>query len=198
MKVKSIVLASLFVIFALCSAIASFKMYWKERQEVQRVTSNYSAAMKGFYYYKTKSGKEASRGEILHLKYSEIKNYYPEIVRAIDDLKIKIKRVESVTQTHTVLEKQFVTVLKDSIVFDTLHVQSFSYTDGWNHITGHLRADTISIKLLSSDSLIQTVHRGKREKPWRIFSPRPLEQTISNTNPAVKIKYSRHIKISKR
>ncbi|MBU0489989.1 MAG: hypothetical protein KKD31_18775, partial [Bacteroidetes bacterium] len=116
----------------------------------------------------------------------------------IRNLKIKPNRVESFTETVVETEKQITTVLRDSIIHDTIQARVFDYADEFYSVAGIAIGDTQQVHIHSTDSLIQVVYKGKRRKPWLwIFSSRKLEQAIACKNPNAIVKYSRHIEISK-
>lgn len=79
---------------------------------------------------------------------------------------------------------------------DSVAVKVFRYKDMYWNIEGVALSDSQLLRVSMCDTLIQVVHRGKREKPWLwIFSKRRLEQTVRLGNPNAQIKYSRVINV---
>jgi len=120
------------------------------------------------------------------------------LVDAINDLKVKIKRVNSVSSTVVESEKHIETIVKDSIINDTVIAKVFNYKDDFYKIKGVSINDIQTVDIQSIDSIIQVVYKGKRKRPYLwFFSKRQLEQVISSKNPNSKITYSKYIKITK-
>lgn len=211
MKTNLIIVALL--LLATGTAFYFGDMYFKERSERLRLTHSFEAANKFIEYYQAENGKLVGKTEVLQLKNSELEKIYPTIIDEIRNLKVKPGRVESYTENVITQEKQITTVLRDSVVNDTVRVKVFEYKDEFYNVYGRItnpnnsmvgianpdqQHDSIFVQISSTDSIIQVVYRGTRYKPWLWFlSRRKLEQAISCKNPNSKIIYSKHIEIVK-
>ena len=121
-------------------------------------------------------------------------NIYPEIIYEIKNLKVNPRRVEHFSETIIQQQKDIITTLKDSLIYDTITVRVFNYHDEFYTIKGISIDDTQKVNIESKDSLIQVVYKGERYKPWLwIFSRRKLEQVVSCKNLNNKVEYSRII-----
>jgi len=121
-------------------------------------------------------------------------NIYPEIIYEIKNLKVNPRRVEHFSETIIQQQKDIITKLKDSLIYDTVLVRVFNYHDAFYTIKGIAIGDTQKVHIESRDSLIQVVYKGERFKPWLwIFSKRKLEQVVSCKNLNNKVEYSRII-----
>ena len=121
-------------------------------------------------------------------------NIYPEIIYEIKNLKVNPRRVEHFSETIIQQQKDIITKLKDSLIYDTVLVRVFNYHDEFYTIKGIAIGDTQKVHIESRDSLIQVVYKGERYKPWLwIFSKRKLEQVVSCKNTNSKVEYSRII-----
>ena len=121
-------------------------------------------------------------------------NIYPEIIYEIKNLKVNPRRVEHFSETIIQQQKDIITKLKDSLIYDTVLVCVFNYHDAFYTIKGIAIGDTQKVHIESRDSLIQVVYKGERYKPWLwIFSRRKLEQVVSCKNTNSKVEYSRII-----
>jgi len=121
-------------------------------------------------------------------------NIYPEIIYEIKNLKVNPRRVEHFSETIIQQQKDIITKLKDSLIYDTVLVRVFNYHDAFYTIKGIAIGDTQKVHIESRDSLIQVVYKGERYKPWLwIFSRRKLEQVVSCKNLNNKVEYSRII-----
>jgi len=142
------------------------------------------------------NGRIVGRNQVLELKNEELEKLLPELHQEIKFLQVKPQRAQSVSSTAFTTETRIQTVLKDSTVFDTVAVKHFSYEDEFCQIEGFAVNDTQHLNISYQDTLIQTVYRGERKKPWLwIFSPRQLEQRVALKNPDATINYSQHIQI---
>ena len=142
------------------------------------------------------NGHIVGQNQVLELKNQELKALIPELHKEIKALQVKPSRVESVSASSFSSHTSVQTVLRDSTVFDTVAVKQFKYADEFYRIEGFAVNDTQHLNITYQDTLIQTVYRGKRKKPWLwIFSPRQLEQRVALKNPDATINYSQHIQI---
>ena len=109
---------------------------------------------------------------------------------------VKLKHAQSVTTAGFTVETPATVILKDTLIYDTLPVKTFEYDDGYFSITGSLDDYHQRLTMSYSDTLVQVVYKGEREKPWLwIFSKRKLMQRVSLKNPNAQIHYTNHIKI---
>ncbi len=175
---------------------------WKSNQGLQvenaRMTSNMEAITASLNYVRTQNGKLAAQTNVLLLRTSELKELFPSQAKSITDLGVKIGRATLVSNTVIESQKNIVTLVRDSIIHDTVHVKVFSYSDQWYQVVGI--SDNISqrLQIHTTDTLTQVVFKGEREKPWLwIFSPRKLQQRVHVSNPNATIKYSSLIQIQK-
>ena len=193
---RTYIIAIALFLFAVGTAVYFGDLYFKERDERLRITHSYEAANKFIEYYRAENGKLVGKTEVLQLKTSELEKIYPAIIQEIRNLKIKPGRVESYTENVITQEKQITTLLRDSIVNDTVKYRIFNYQDEFYTVSGIAIGDTQKVVINSSDSIIQVVYRGARYKPWLWFlSRRRLEQVVSCKNPNSKVTYSKHIEI---
>jgi hypothetical protein len=149
-------------------------------------------------FVRTQNGKLAAQTNVLLLRTNELKQMFPAQAKSITDLGVKISRATQVSSTVIESEKNIVTVVRDSIVHDTVRVKVFSYRDQWYQVAGISDNNTQRLQIHTTDTLTQVVFKGEREKPWLwIFSPRKLQQRVSVSNPNATIKYSCLIQIQK-
>ena len=142
------------------------------------------------------NGHLLSQNQVLELKTHELEAIIPKLHEEIRFLQIKPSRTESVSSTTFTTETRIQTLLQDSVVYDTIPVRQFKYSDEFYRIEGLAINDTQHLNITYRDTLIQTVYRGKRKNPWLwIFSPRQLEQRVALKNPNATINYSQHIQI---
>jgi hypothetical protein len=174
------------------------KMYYNERKDKKRIEEAWTSANEKITYYKASNGDLVAKNNVLQLKYNELKGIYPEIIAEIRNLKITPSRTEHYSETVIHEQKDIVTTIRDSMIYDTIPVRVFHYKDKFYTVNGLAIGDTQRVHIESRDSLIQVVYRGDRYKPWLwIFSRRKLQQVVSCKNPNSTIEYTRFIQIEK-
>jgi len=163
-----------------------------------RLQESFTASNSELIHFKTLNGKQAAKIQVLQLRNTELSAIYPEILNEVRNLNIKPRMVNHYSETVIHQQKEVVTQLKDSVVFDTLIERNFHYSDAYYLVQGKVQQDSIRFNINSTDSLVQVVYRGKRKRPWLwIFSNRELEQAIYSKNPNSTIIYSKTISIVK-
>ena len=144
----------------------------------------------------TLDGRFAAETAVMSLRLKELSALYPRLMTEIRNMEIRPERTVQVTNHYTENERHITTLLRDSIIRDTIQVRVFNYEDGYYTVEGIAEADTQRVRISSRDTLTQVVFRGKREKPWLwIFSPRQLVQRVALKNPNAKIEYSQIIQL---
>lgn len=162
------------------------------------MSSNLQTLTASLDFVRTQNGTLAAQANVLLLRTNELKQMFPAQAKSITDLGVKISRATQVSSSVIESEKNIVTVVRDSIVHDTVRVKVFSYQDQWYQVAGISDNNTQRLQIHTTDTLTQVVFKGEREKPWLwIFSPRKLQQRVSVSNPNATIKYSSLIQIQK-
>jgi hypothetical protein len=148
---------------------------------------------------KTLNGQTAYQSQVLELRLNELSALFPEMMIEIKNLSVKPTRTQSVSSTAYVSEKHITTQLRDSVIFDSIPVKVFQYSDQWYNIKGVSQKEKQQVSIHMQDTLVQVVYRGEREKPWLwLLSPRKLQQRVSLKNPNANIVYTQFIKIEHR
>jgi hypothetical protein len=149
--------------------------------------------------FETLDGRLGVESQVATLKLEELGRLYPALLQEIKQLRIKPQRLVQATQTTVHTEAQIHTTLRDSIVYDTTPVRLFEYHDPYVHIQGMAIEDTQFLQVVTRDTLVQALYRGKRPKPllW-IFSRRRIEQRIALKNPNAHLEYPQTVLIKSR
>jgi len=170
----------------------------KEKQTTKRLLQNVATCNKQQEYYKTKNGLSAAKNDVLQHTSKELTIAEPKLVKELEDLNIKPKRMESSSETATETNYSIKTGLQDSITQDSTRVHFFRFNNSWFSIRGMAKGDTQTLAIRWVDSLLQVVYRGRRKHPYLwIFSPRILEQVITSKNPNTTIIFNKTIQIVK-
>lgn len=168
------------------------------KQDNQRLSLNMQTLSSEISFVKTQNGNLAAQTDVLLLRTSELKSLFPKEAKAIKDMGVKVSNATQVSSTVVETQMNIITLVRDSIVSDTIHVKVFDYKDQWYQISGINQGDSQRLQIHSTDTLTQVVYKGERIRPWLwIFSPRKLQQRVSLSNPNATIKYSQFIQIQK-
>ncbi len=187
----------LITVFFAASSWMLLSKYRQERNDRLRLEHSFKAANSKIEYYKALNNDLVAKNEVIQLKFSELKDIYPEIIAEIRNLKIKPGRTEQYSETVIHQDKEITTLLRDSTIYDTIPVRIFNYKDEFYTVSGIAIGNTQKVHIESRDSLIQVVYRGKRYKPWLwVFSRRRLEQVVSCRNANNKVVYTKFIQLS--
>ena len=171
--------------------------------EKDRLRNNQDALMSEVKLYETKAGESAASVLRLQLTKDELEKNYQKVCQEAKDLGIKVKRLQSVSQTSTQGKIQVKTEIRDSIVYrpeihlvDTL--KAFSWRDPpWADVSGVIDSGKISLQLYTTDTIIQIVHRVPKRFLFFRFGTKAIRQEIISKNPYNRIRYSEYIELKK-
>jgi len=199
MKISNRIFIIITVLMLLFGGTAFYfgRLYLNEQKDKNRLEKSFAVANQQIKYYTTRDGQLAAKIDAMQLRYNEVKDIYPEIIAEIKNLKINPRSVSNYSETMIQQDKEIVTALHDSIIYDTVPVRVFNYQDEFYTVRGIAIGDTQKVHIESRDSLIQIVFKGERYKPWLwIFSRRKLQQVVRCKNPNSIIKYVKEIKFN--
>jgi len=186
-------------------SILAAVLYWQlseVKTEKKRLVNNQEALLTDVETYKTEAGKNAASVLRLELSKSELEAYNGELTQRIEDLNIKLKRVQAATTTATQTNVEIKTIIKDTIIYrDTgmLVLPAIKWQDPWVNVDGIIKPDsTVDLSIQSVDTLFQVVHRVPK-KFWFIkYGTKAIRQEITSSNPHTKIVYSEYIELEGR
>lgn len=167
------------------------------REEKKRLTNNQESLLSDIEYYKTESGKNAASVQKLVLTKSELERHCQDLTQTVEDLGIKVKRLQSATTTVTKTEVEIQTVVRDSIVYRDRPVilKTIKWKDPWIKLDGILDGDNFSAKIQSVDSLSHVAHRVPKKFLFFRFGTKAVRLEVVNKNPHSKIVYTEYIEI---
>ena len=169
----------------------------------ERLQNNQNALMQEVRLYETKLGESAASVQRLQLTKDELEGKYKAICQEASDLGIKLKRLQSVSQTTTQAEIHAKAEIRDSIVYkpeihlvDTL--KAFSWKDPpWAFVEGVIDSGKVDLSISTNDSIIQLVHRVPKKFLFFRFGTKAIRQEVISKNPHNRIRYSEYIELTK-
>lgn len=168
------------------------------RRERDRYKANQTALLGQVEYYKTENGKNVASVQKLTLTVDELKDNYDFYKKTADELGIKLKRLQSVSQTHTQTEFKVVTEVRDTVIYKDsilVPITIFDWSDPWTDVTGLLDGATIDMNISSRDTLVQIVHRVPHKWWFFKWGTKAIRQEIVSSNPHTNITYSEFIEL---
>lgn len=186
------------LIIAFLIIAVEFIAIGKIKAEKDRYEANQTALLKDVEHYKTQSGLNAASVQKLTLTNAELKKNYADIVKTAEDLKIKVKRLQSVSNTSTETNLSVKAPIHDTIVIrDGVidRLSTFYWQDAWTEVSGEIENDSVSLDICSTDTLVQFVHRVPH-KFWFIkWGCKAIKQDIVSKNPHTNITYTEYIEL---
>ena len=189
------------------AVLMTIGVYWlfvkngKLSDDNDRLSNNQTALTEEVQYYKTESGKNAARVTELTLKKGEFEKMCQDQVEVIKDLKLKLKRVESISTTATNTSITVVTQLRDTVIVrDTLTVDTvkhFTWSDSWNRIHGIVDDKSVECTYEGTDTLNIVATRVPKKFLFFRWGTKYIQIDAVNSNPSSKITYNRTVKITK-
>ncbi len=165
------------------------------QEDRDRYQGNYQSLETGMQEIHTKDSLKGVRIKELELSREELKGYYEgELARTLKDMDIRLRKMESFTNTAIETTNNINTVFRDTTISDTVRIEKLQYRSRWFDIDIIKQDQEATIRAVSRDSLIQVVW-WDRPGPWltKWTRKREYQQDIISANPDSRITYSRYI-----
>lgn len=191
----------LFTILILTVALVfSVKTCNSYRNDRNRLSDNQRSLLADVNYYRTRDSLSAAGVERLTLTNREFKRYCGELEETVEKLNLKVKRLQSVSQTATETEYQVKTEVRDSIVIlqgriDTL--RCIDYRNDYLTLSGCIENRQFSGLIENRDTIIQVVHRVPRRFWFIRWGTKAIRQEVTTCNPYSRITYTEYIELKK-
>ncbi|MEG1554670.1 MAG: DUF6549 family protein [Rikenellaceae bacterium] len=170
------------------------------RQEKNRLANNQEALLSDVDYYKTEAGNSAASVQMLELSKSELEKHYTDLIKTVQDLNVKVKRIQAAAQTATKTEVEIQTVVRDSIVYRDrpVSIKVINWKDPWVSLNGVLDGENFSAKIESVDTLIHVVHRVPKKFLFFRYGVKAIKLDVVSKNPHSKIVYTEYIELKRK
>lgn len=190
----------LIVVILIGTVLILWKVVIQTRSENNRLTANQETLLTKIHYYRTSDSLNAAGVNVLMLKGKEFQQYNADLLKLINDLNLKLKRLQAVSQTSTETECQIKTGIRDSIIIlpgkvDTLNC--LDYRDPYLTFSGCITGKQFSGLIRSRDTLIQVIHRVPRRFWFIRCGTKAIRQEIISRNPHSRITYTEYIELKK-
>lgn len=164
------------------------------KKERARLAENQSSLLGDIVRYRTKDSLNAVSVEKLTLKKKELETYRSDLAKQVKDLNIKLKRVESISQTSIKTEIGISAKLRDTVIIhDT--IQCFKFEDKHISVFGCIENDTVDLSARSSVKITQVLHRVPKSFWFIKYGTKAIRQEIIADNPYTELEYSEYIEL---
>lgn len=192
---------SIYLNMALLLTVVSLS-FWlgNVREEKRRLANNQDALLSDIQFYKTEAGNNAASVQKLELSRSELKQHCTELLKTVDELNLKVRRLQAASTTVSKTEVTIETPVRDSIVYrerlDT--VKRINWKDPWVELDGMIDKGIFSGEIRSTDTLIQIIHRVPRKFLFFRWGTKAIRQEMINKNPHSRIIYTEYIELKRK
>lgn len=171
------------------------------KREKIRLEANQETLLSDVRYYRTSDSLNAAGVNRLKLTCREFRRHAEELTGTVEGLKLKVKRLQSVSGTGSETRYDIKAavrdslVVRDSLIVDTL--KCITYKDTWLTFSSCSEGDQFSASIESRDTLITVVHRIPR-KFWFIrWGTKAVRQEVISRNPHSRITYTKYIELKR-
>lgn len=171
-----------------------YNRYKREKKEVIRLGDNQRSLFSEIDFYRTKDSLSAASVERLQLTNREFERYCAELKLQVEELGIRIKRIQSLSQTGINTSYPVYVPVRDSLNGNDT-IRCINYRSPYLDIAGCMNGDVFSGQISSRDTLVQVVHRIPH-KFWFIkWGTKAIRQEVVCKNPFSNVSYSEYIEL---
>lgn len=154
-------------------------------------------------YYRTRDSLSAAGVERLTLTNREFRRHAEELERSVEDLQLKLRRLQSASRTSVTTAYPVETQLRDTVILrDTLNmrdtVRLLQFENPWLTLDGILEDDIFRGRIESRDTLIQLVHRVPRRLWFLRLGTKAIRQEVTTRNPYSQITFTEYIELKRK
>lgn len=184
MSLKNIILLVLF------GALILFGyLYFRGLSEQKRLRGNQSSLLDSVARYRVRDSLSGVSIGTLTLKLSEVESYRASDKKLIEDMGVRLRRVEnysrvSLSSSYTI----------EALIVDT--IDYWRYKTQWIDLSARKQSDTLRAEVVVYDTIVQVLHRVPRFKFLGIwFGTKSVRQEIVSKNPYTNISAAEYIEI---
>lgn len=161
----------------------------------QRLLANERALKQSVMLYQTTANRSVASVESLTLELNEFKRQHREDRATIEELGIRLRRMDSYAKSVTVSTLRDTIILRDTVILhDSLRY--VHHTTAWTTLRALLNRDTMSYEIINYDTLHQVVHRVPRRLWFIPYGTKAIRQEITCSNPNTRLIYTEYLEIN--
>lgn len=194
-------------IAVIIAIITAFLLLWRiyrlEHDERQRLEANQRSLMTDVEYYRTRDSLSAAGVERLTLTNREFRRHAEELERSVEDLQLKLRRLQSASRTAITTAYPVETRLRDTVILhDTLNVRDtvrlLQFENPWLTLDGILEDNIFRGRIESRDTLVQLIHRVPRRLWFLRLGTKAIRQEVTTRNPYSRITFTEYIELKRK
>lgn len=200
---KRVVVRIAVIIVVIAVFLLLWRIYRLEHDERQRLEANQRSLMTDVEYYRTRDSLSAAGVERLTLTNREFRRHAEELERSVEDLQLKLRRLQSASRTAVTTAYPVETQLRDTVILrDTLNVRDtvslLQFENPWLTLDGILEDNIFRGRIESRDTLVQLIHRVPRRLWFIRLGTKAIRQEVSTRNPYSRITFTEYIELKRK
>lgn len=200
---KRVVVRIAVIIVVIAVFLLLWRIYRLEHDERQRLEANQRSLMTDVEYYRTRDSLSAAGVERLTLTNREFRRHAEELERSVEDLQLKLRRLQSASRTAVTTAYPVETQLRDTVILrDTLNIRDtvslLQFENPWLTLDGILEDNIFRGRIESRDTLVQLIHRVPRRLWFLRLGTKAIRQEVTTRNPYSRITFTEYIELKRK
>lgn len=162
--------------------------------ENQRLRANERALKHGVTLYQTEADRSAASVKALTLELDEFKRLHRQDRRTIEDMGIRLRRMESYAKSVTASTILDTVILRDTVILHDSLKYAY-YATPWTSLLALLNRDTLKYEVINYDTLHQVIHRVPRRFWFIPYGTKAIRQEVTCSNPNTRLVYTEYIEL---
>lgn len=179
-----------YILLALTLALVTLGyLYYRGLKEQGRLRGNQSTLLDSIESYRVRDSLSGASIGTLTLKLSEVESYRAEDKKLIEDMGVRLRRVENYSKVS--LNSSYTI---EATIVDT--ADNWRYRTEWIDLRARRQSDTLRAEVIVYDTIVQVLHRVPRFRFLGIwFGTKAVRQEIVSKNPHTSITAAEYIEI---
>ncbi len=184
------------------AALLALTLRWglTQLREAKRLEGNQAALLEGIEEYKVRDSLSAASARVLRMERDELRRGFSELTELAKDAQLKLRRIESLSQTSTDAHYDVAVPARDTIILrDSVRIEAitFRHQTPYIDLAGIVAGGRFEGEVRTYDTLTQIVHRVPRKFLIFRYGTKELRQEIISSNPHSNITYTRYIEVTR-
>lgn len=164
------------------------------RRDNERLQRNNTVLSTGLESYRTTLGQSAAHIGTLEMTIKELRQLNDELLQRIEQMKIKPRRVESVSINAINTSFSFTVPLSSGTISrSSTAPRPFRWENPWNKVDGVVGSDSMECSIVHRDTLDQVIYRVPRRFLFIRWGTKEIRQAVSVRDPNSTIVYSEYV-----
>ena len=164
------------------------------RRNNERLQRNNTVLSTGLESYRTTLEQSAAHVGTLEMTIKELRQLNDELLQRIEQMKIKPRRVESVSINAINTSFSFTIPLSSGTISrSNTAPRPFRWENPWNKVDGVVGSDSVECSIVHRDTLDQVIYRVPRRFLFIRWGTKEIRQAVSVRDPKSTIVYSEYV-----